>query len=152
MSIVTALTTAFKTEVLSGGHNFSASNRALSASTQDVFKIALYTSAATLDETTMVYTTNNEVVGAGYTAGGATLTINQQPIATGTPNTTAFIDFDDVQWSGASFVAAGALIYNSSNGNKAVATLSFGGDKTAVGTFTIQFPAAGSGAAIVQIA
>jgi len=153
MAITTALATSFKVDILSGGHNFNTTNRALSSNTQDVFKIALYTSAATLDSTITAYTATNEVSGTGYSAGGATLTINQVPVSSGSPTTTAFIDFADVSWTSATFTANGALIYNSSNSNKAVAVLAFGADKTVLsGTFTIQFPVAGAGASIIQIA
>ena len=157
MAITNSVATSFKTEVLSGGHNFSSSNRALSANTADTFKIALYTSSATLNESTTAYTTTNEITntaGSAYTAGGKVLTITQPPTAQSVPpTTTVYVDFADVSWTSATFTAAGALIYNASNGNKAVATLSFGGDKTVVsGTFTVTFPTPNSGASIVQIA
>ncbi len=133
--------------------NFSTSNRALTASTQDAFKIALYTSLAELDATTTAYTALNEVAnGSGYTTGGLTLTISQVPTTGGTPTTTAYINFADAVWTSATFSASGALIYNSSNANRSVAILSFGGTKTATGTFTVQFPAAGVGSSIIQIA
>jgi hypothetical protein len=145
------MTSSFKAEVLSAQHNFSALTRTITG--QDVFKIALYSAAtASLDATTTVYTTVGEVTGAGYTAGGQTLTVTQTPTTTGTPTTTAYINFADVSWTGATFSADGALIYNSTNGNKAVAILNFGSTKTvSVGTFTVNFPAAGTGSAIVEI-
>lgn len=150
----TAMCTSFKVDILSGGMNFNTTNRALSANTQDTFKIALYTSAATIDSTTTAYTATGEVAsGAGYTTGGNTLTISQVPTSSGTPTTTAYINFSNSSWSSASFSADGALIYNSSNSNKSVAVLNFGGTKTvSSGTFTIQFPTAGTGSSIIQIA
>jgi hypothetical protein len=141
MAITQAMCTSFKVELLQGMHNFT-------ASTGDSFKIALYTSSATLDASTTAYTTTNEVTGTGYTAGGADLT-EVTPVASGT---SAIVDFGDVSWSGATFTARGALIYNASKSNKAVAVLDFGADKTVSGgTFTIQFPAAAAGTAIVEI-
>ena len=152
MTIAQTVTNSFKVDLLSGGMNFNNSNRALAANTQDVFKIALYTSSASLSATTTAYTTTGEITGTGYSAGGATLSITQLPTSTGSPTTTAYINFTNVSWSGASFTAAGALIYNSTNANKSVAVLSFGSDKTVnAGIFTIQFPTAGVGASIVQI-
>lgn len=149
MAISQAMTTSFKVDILSGGHNFNTTNRALSSNTQDTFKIALYTSSAVLDADTTAYSTTDEVVGTGYTAGGNTLTT----IAPTSSGTTAFTDFDDTQWTTATITANGALIYNSSNSNKSVAVLAFGSDKTSTaGTFTIQFPAAAAGTAIIRIA
>ena len=153
MAITQTITNSFKSDVLSGGMNFSTSNRALTASTQDVFKIALYTSLASLDATTTAYTTDNEVAnGNGYTTGGLTLTVSQVPTTGGSPTTTAYINFANAVWTPATFSAAGALIYNSSNANRSVAILSFGATKTAAGTFTVQFPPAGAGSSIIQIA
>jgi hypothetical protein len=153
VAIIQTLTNSYKTDLMSGGMNFSATNRALTASTQDVFKIALYTSLADLDATTTAYTALNEVAnGNGYTTGGLTLTISQVPTTGGTPTTTAYINFANAVWTPASFSAAGALIYNSSNANRSVAILSFGGIKTAVNSFTVQFPPAGVGSSIIQIA
>lgn len=141
MAISQALCTSFKEELLEGIHDFTTGG--------DVFKIALYTSSATLDESTTTYSTTNEVSGTGYTAGGNTLT-NVSPTSSGT---TAFIDFDDTTFSSATITAAGALIYNSTNGDRAVAVLDFGGDKTSTnGDFTIQFPTADASNAIVRIA
>lgn len=142
MSITTAMCTSFKKEVLEALHDFNATSG-------DTFKIALYTSSATLDASTTVYSSTNEVVGTGYTAGGETLT-NIDPTTSGT---TAFADFADATWTSATITAAGALIYNSSQSNKAVAVLSFGGDKTSTnGDFVIQFPAADASNAIIRIA
>jgi carbon monoxide dehydrogenase subunit G len=141
MAISQALCTSFKEELLEGIHDFT--------TTGDTFKIALFTSAASLDASTTTYSTSNEVSGAGYTAGGNTLT-NVNPTSSGT---TAFIDFDDTTWSSATITAAGALIYNSTNGDRAVAVLDFGGDKTSTnGDFTIQFPTADASNAIIRIA
>ena len=150
--IVQYMTSSFKAEILSAQHNFSTGSRTIVG--QDVFKIALYSAAtATLDAATTVYTTVGEITGTGYSAGGKTLTVTQTPTTSGTPSTTAYINFADISWTGATFSADGALIYNSTNGNKSVAVLNFGSTKTvSIGTFTIVFPPAGSGAAIVQIA
>jgi hypothetical protein len=153
VAIIQTITNSFKTDVLSGGMNFNIVNRALTLNTQDVFKIALYTSLADLDATTTTYTALNEVAnGSGYTTGGLTLTISQVPTTGGTPTTTAYLNFADAVWTPASFSATGALIYNSSNANRSVAILSFGGIKTAVNSFTVQFPPSGAGSSIVQIA
>ena len=150
--IVQYMTSSFKSEILSVQHNFSTGSRTVTG--QDVFKIALYSAAtATLDATTTAYTTVGEIVGTGYTAGGNALTITQTPTTSGSPSTTAYINFADISWTGATFSADGALIYNSTNGNKSVAVLNFGSTKTvSIGTFTIVFPPAGAGSAIVQIA
>jgi len=153
MAISQAMCTSFKVEILSSYHNFNTTNPAHTANTQDVFKIALYTSSATLDSTTTVYSTTNEVVGTGYTAGGNTLTISQVPVSSGTPTTTAYLNFSNTSWTTATITARGALIYNSSQGNRAVAVLDFGSDKTSTaGTFQINFPTAGTGSSIIQIA
>jgi hypothetical protein len=142
MAITTAMCTSFKQEVLEALHDFNVSGGS-------TFKIALYTSAATLDASTTVYSTSNEVVGTGYTAGGNTLT-NIDPTTSGT---TGFADFADTTWTDATITAAGALIYNSSQSNRAVAVLSFGGDKTSTnGDFVIQFPVADASNAIIRIA
>lgn len=115
----------------------------------DVMKIALYTSAATLSAATTVYTTSDEVVGTGYTAGGNTLT----GATISTSGTTAFVDFTDTTWTTATITARGALIYDSSKSNKAVAVLDFGADKTSTaGDFTIQFPTNNATNAIIRIA
>jgi hypothetical protein len=147
MAITSALCTSFKKELLERKHDFNATSG-------HSFKIALYTSAASLDAATTVYSTSNEVVGTGYTAGGIALT-NIDPTSSGT---TAFIDFADVTWSSATITAAGALIYNTTTDGgtsttNAVAVLSFGGDKTSTnGDFVIQFPVADASNAIVRIA
>jgi hypothetical protein len=151
MAISQAMATSFKVEILDGVHNFGSG--VIRASTAaDVFKIALYTSSATLSASTTAYTTSDEVSSSGtnYAAGGKTLTISQAPTFT---STTAWLDFDDITWDSATITANGALIYNATQGNKAVAVLAFGGDKTSTaGNFTIQFPAATSTTAILRIA
>ena len=115
----------------------------------DVIKIALYTSAATLSAATTAYTTSDEVIGVGYTAGGNTLT----GATISTSGTTAFVDFTDTTWTTATITARGALIYDSSKSNKAVAVLDFGSDKTSTaGDFTIQFPTNDATNAIIRIA
>ena len=150
MSISQTLATSFKVEILDGIHNFGVG--VIRASTAaDTFKIALYSTLATLDATTTVYTTLNEVTGTGYVAGGNTLVISQAPTSTST-ETVAWLNFANSSWTSASFSADGALIYNSTQGNKAVAVLNFGGTKTATSqTFTVTFPASTSDAAIIRI-
>ena len=150
MAISQAMCTSFKVELLSGGHNFNTTNVARSANTADTFKIALYTSSATLDATTTAYSTTDETSGTGYTAGGNTLTISQVPTST---STTAWLDFADTTWASSTITANGALIYNDTNSDTAVAVLAFGGDKTSTnGDFTIIFPTADSTSAIIRIA
>ena len=150
MAISQTLATSFKVEILDGIHNFGVG--VIRASTAaDTFKIALYSTLATLGSTTTVYTTQDEVTGTSYVAGGNTLTISQVPTSTST-ETTAWLNFDNSSWTTASFSADGALIYNSTQGNKAVAVLNFGGTKTATAqTFTVTFPASTSDAAIIRI-
>lgn len=143
MAISQSMCTSFKVELLQGVHDFR--------TTGDTFKIALYTSSATLDATTTAYTTSNEVSSSGtnYVAGGNTLT-NVNPTSSGT---TAFTDFADTTWSSATITARGALIYNSTESNKAVCVLDFGSDKTSTaGNFTIVFPTADASNAIIRIA
>ena len=142
MAIRSAICTSFKQEILVGTHN-------LTASSGDTFKLALFTSSASLGAATTAYSTSNEVSGTGYTAGGATLT----SVTPTTDGTTAVCDFSDVSFTSASFTANGCLIYNSSQSDKAVAVIAFGGDKTvSSGTFTIQFPTADASNAIIRIA
>ena len=144
MAISQAMCTSFKVELLTGTHDFT-------NSTGDAFKIALYTSSATLGATTTAYSATNEVAnGNGYTTAGETLT-NVTPTSS---STTAYTDFDDVTWSSATITANGALIYNdTASGDPAVAVLAFGGDKTSTnGDFTIQFPTADASNAIIRIA
>ena len=150
MAISQAMATSFKVEILDGIHAFG-TTVVRAATTADTFKIALFTSSATLSAATTTYSTSNEVPSTGgYTAGGQTLTISQVPTSTGT---TSWLDFSDVTWSNATITANGALIYNSTQGDKAVAVLAFGGDKTSTsGDFTVIFPTADASNAIIRIA
>ena len=144
MAITQSMCTSFKVQLLSGAQNFN-------TGTTKTYKIALYTSAATLDAATTTYsgTTNQVASGGGYTTGGQTLVITELPTSTGT---TAFISFDNVTWTSATITARGALIYNSTD-DTAVAVLDFGGDKSSSnGDFTINMPAATSTTAIIRIA
>ena len=147
MAISTAMCTSFKRELLEGKHDFNVSGG-------HTFNIALFTSSASLDAATTDYSSSNEVVGSGYTAGGNTLT-NIDPTTSGT---TAFTDFADTTFSTATITANGALIYNTtldggSGTTNAVAVLAFGGDKTSTnGDFTLAFPTADASNAIIRIA
>jgi len=142
MAITQALCSSFKKEILEALHDFNASGG-------NTFKMALYTSSASLSATTTAYTTTGEVTGTGYTAGGNTLT-NIDPALSGT---TGFIDFSDTSWTSATFTARGALIYNSTSSNKAVMVLDFGVDKdVSNGTFSISFPTPSSTTAIIRVA
>ena len=139
MPITQAMCASFKQQILLGEHDLDT----------DVIKIALYTSAATLGASTTAYTATDEVVGTGYTAGGNTLAGATVSLT----GTTAFVDFSDTTWSNATITARGALIYNSSKSNKAIAVLDFGADKTSTaGDFTVVFPANDAANAIVRIA
>jgi hypothetical protein len=143
MAITQSLCTSFKVDLLAGTMDFT-------AGTGDTFKMALYTSSATLGPTTTAYSATNEISGTGYTAGGNTLVVSQSPTSGGT---TAFISFSNTTWTSASFTCRGALIYNSSQSNKAVAVFDFGSDKTVVaGTFTVSFPVADATNAVIRIA
>jgi hypothetical protein len=150
LAIGQTLATSFKVEILDGIHNFGVGViRATTAA--DTFKIALYSTLATLNSTTTVYTTQDEVTGTGYVAGGNTLVISQAPTSTNT-ETVAWLNFENSSWANATFSADGALIYNSTQGNKAVAILNFGSTKTTTNqTFTVTFPASTSSAAIIRI-
>jgi len=140
MPISQGLCTVFKKNCLSGLENFA-------AGTPYTYKIALYTSFANLDYTTLIYTTTNEISSTGgYTAGGNTLT----RIVPATEDQVAYISFQNTTWSPASFTARGALIYNSTT-NAAVAVLDFGSDKTATNTFTVTFPTANATNAIIRL-
>lgn len=151
MAIIQTLTNSFKVDLFSGGMNFNTINRALTVNTQDVFKVALYTSLADLGASTTAYTTTGEVpAGLGYTTGGQTLVVSQTP-TTGA-STTVYINFNDAVWTSATFSAAGALIYNSSNSDRSVAVLSFGATRTGAGTFSVQFPPVGPLTSIVRVA
>jgi len=142
MAKSTAMCTSFKQEILVGTHNFTATSG-------NTFKLALYTSSASLGASTTAYSTSNEVSGTGYTAAGAALT-SVTPVASGT---TALCDFSDLTFSSSTITANGALIYNDTQSDKAVCTLAFGGDKTSTaGDFTIQFPTADASNAIIRIA
>ena len=142
MAITQAMCTSFKQELLEGTHNFKNSGGS-------TFKLALFTSSATLGASTTAYATTNEATGTNYTAGGANLT----RVDPSTSGTTALTDFADLTFSTATVTANGALIYNSSASDKAVIVLAFGGDKTSTaGDFTIQFPTADASNAIIRIA
>ena len=151
MAISSAICNTFKRDLLKGFHDFDSSGG-------DTFKIALYTSSASLGASTEDYSTTNEITntsGSAYTAGGLALTNNG--VTGGSAASTAFVDFADAQWTSASFTANGALIYNTqtdggSGTTDAVCVLAFGGDFTASnGTFTVQFPAANTSDAIIRI-
>jgi len=142
-----ALCNVFKTGLLDGTYDFG-------TGTTDVYKIALYTNAATLDSDTTAYTVTGEVTDSGYTAGGATLTISQVPTigAQTGGGASAYISFSNVSWSGA-ITARGALVYKyNGTTNPAVFVLDFGSDKTSTTTFQVQFPTASSTSAILRLA
>ena len=144
MANTSAICNSFKVEVLTATHNFTATSG-------DTFKIALFTSSATLGAGTTAYaaTGMNEMSGTGYTAGGKALT----SVTPSLDSTTACCDFDDISWTSATFTANACLIYNDSSSDKAVCAVAFGGDKSvSSGTFTIQFPAKAATTAIVRIA
>jgi hypothetical protein len=143
-----AFTGNYATNTYKNGLNTGTFN--LGTGTTQVFKIALYTNAATLDYQTTAYTTTGEVSATGYTAGGETLTISQVPTV-GSSGTTSYYSFANVTWSG-SFTARGALIYKyDGSDNPAMIVLDFGSDKTSTGTFEVQFPAVNNTNAIVRI-
>ena len=156
MAITTAMCTSFKSELLQGIHNFhngSGGGTTTTTGTGNTFKLALFTSSATLSASTPAFATTNEVSGTGYTSGGNTLT-NVDPTTSGT---TALTDFADTTFSSSSITARGALIYNSSttagSANRAVVVLDFGADKTSTsGDFTIAFPTDDASNAIIRIA
>ena len=145
MANTSAICSSFKQELLQGKHSFESSGG-------HTFKLALFTSSASLGAATTDYSTSNEISntsGSAYSAGGATLT----SVTPTTDGTTAVCDFSDVSFTSASFTANGALIYNDDQSDKAVAVIAFGGDKTvSSGTFTIQFPTADASNAIIRIA
>jgi hypothetical protein len=142
MANTQAMATSFKRELLQALHDFDNPGG-------NTFKIALYTSASTMGATTTAYTSTSEVTGTNYTAGGNTLSA----VTPTTSGTTAFTDFADTTWTSSTITANGALIYNNTNQNRAVAILAFGGDKTSTnGDFTIVFPAADASNAIIRIA
>jgi hypothetical protein len=134
MAITTAVCNSYKKEILDGVH-----------AAADTYKLALFTDSATLSATTTAYATTNEVVGAGYTAGGVSLSGFTSGLADGV----AYVTFSDATWANATITARGCLIYNSSKSNKAVAAFDFGGNVTSTsGTFTVDLPAAGATALI----
>ena len=146
MAITSEICNSFKVEILTGVHNFT-------ASTGDTFNLALYTSSATLDKDTTVYSSTNEITntsGSAYSAKGNALT-SVTPVLS---SDTAVCDFSNTSWTSASFTANGCLIFNDDvAGDPAVCAIAFGGDKTVTsGTFTIEFPAASAGTAIIGIA
>ena len=143
MAITSAICNSFKTEILTGTHNFTATSG-------NTFNIALYTSSATLNKSTTAYPTSNEVSGTGYTAKGNALTSVTPALSTDT----AVCDFADTSFTSASFTARGCLIFNdSASGDPSVCAIDFGSDKTVTsGTFTIQFPTADASNAIIRIA
>ena len=144
MAITSAICNSFKVQILTGTHNFTVTSG-------DTFNLALYTSSATLNKSTTVYITTNEVATAtGYTAKGKALT-SVTPVLSGD---TAVCDFANVSWTSASFTSRGCLIFNDSvTSDPAVCSIDFGGDKTVTsGTFTIEFPAPNAGTAIIGIA
>jgi hypothetical protein len=147
MSILQTATTSFKVELLQAVHNFGPTS-------PNTFKLALYTAAANIGYTTTVYTTSGEVVGTGYTAGGNTLVISTSPTSgNNTANIpTAYISFNNSSWTSATFTARAALVYNATQGNKAVAILDFGSDKSVNNdTFQVIFPTPDANSAIVRI-
>ena len=135
MSIVQTQTTSFKAQLYQGVHDL----------TTDVIKIALYTASADLNEATAIYSSTNEVVASGYTAGGNILT----PVTVSSSGYTAFVGFPNTSWT-ASLTARCALIYNVTQGNKSIAVLDFGSDKTSTTTFTITMPANTATTALIR--
>ena len=133
----------FKTGLMDGTFDFS-------STTTQVYKIALYTNSASLNQNTTAYTTTGEVTGNGYTAGGKVLTIGVKPTNS---NDISYLSFDDISWTGSTFTSRGALIYKyDGSTNPAVCVLDFGSDKTTTnGTFTVQFPSATSTSAVIRI-
>lgn len=147
MAILQTATTSFKVELLQAVHNFG-------PTTPNTFKVALYTASADINASTTAYSATNEVTGTGYTAGGNTLVISVSPTSgnnsSGVP--TAYISFNNSTWTNATFTARAALIYNVTQGNKSVAVLDFGTDKTVSNdTFQIIFPTPDANSAIVRI-
>ena len=138
MAILQGMCSSFKQESWLGIHDLDT----------DVLKMALYTAAADLSQATTAYTPTGEISGTGYISGGIPLT-GVQVLLSGT---TAYVTFDNPTWANASFVCRGALIYNTSEANRAIAVLDFGADKTASGMFTVQLPAATAAAALLRFA
>ena len=147
MSIQQTATTSFKVELLQAVHNFGPTS-------PNTFKVALYTAAANIGPATTIYSTTNEVTGTGYTAGGNTLVISLSPTSGNNSSNvpTAYISFNNSTWTNATFTCRGALVYNSTQGNKSVAVLDFGSDKTVTNDiFQIIFPTPDANSAIVRI-
>jgi hypothetical protein len=147
MAIQQTATTSFKVELLQAVHNFGPTS-------PNTFKVALYTGSSSIGPSTTVYSTTNEVVGTGYTAGGNTLVIDVSPISGNNTSSvpTAYVSFSNTSWTNATFTARGALVYNATQGNKSVAVLDFGSDKTVNNdTFQIIFPTPDANSAIVRI-
>lgn len=141
LAITTAMCTSFKQELLQAVHNFSANGSNM--------RMALFDSTVTLDATTTVYATANEVVGAGYTAGGKLLANT----TTANAGTTAFVDFDDLVWTASTFTTRGAQIFNNSAANRSVAVFDFGANvSVTAGNLTVVFPTANATAAVLRIA
>jgi hypothetical protein len=136
MAIIQTQCTSFKAELYAGVHDL----------TTDTLKMALYEASADLGVATTAYTATGEISGAGYTAGGVTLT----GVSIGSSGGTAWVTFDNPSWTGASFTARGALIYNSSKANRAIAVLDFGADRTTTGTFTVTLPVASATTALIR--
>lgn len=138
MAITTAIPNSFKLEILQGIH-----------APGDDYKVALYTNAATLSAATTAYSATNEASGAGYVAGGKSLSGYTASLASGV----AFLDFDNPEWASATITARGALIYNASKSNRAVGVFDFGADVTSTAaSFTVELPAAGSATAVIRVA
>lgn len=137
MAFDQTLTTSFKQDILLGVHDLET----------DIIKMALFLATADLGAGTTVYTTTGETSGTGYVAGGKTL----NGVTVLTSGTTAYVDFADPTWDPAAFTARGALIYNASKSNKAIAVLDFGSDKTATTIFTVQMPANTATSALIRI-
>jgi hypothetical protein len=135
--ITQTVTTSFKSDILQG----------VQALTTDTLKMALYTATATLNADTTAYSSTDEVVGTGYAAGGNTCT----NVTVNSLNGVAYVSFDNVVWSGASFTCRGALIYNASKSNKSIAVLNFGSDKTPTGTFTVVLPPNTYNSALIRV-
>jgi len=131
------ITTSFKQQILQAGQNL----------VTDTLYMALYTGTANLDADTTVYTTAGEVVGTGYTAGGKLC----QNVTLSTTGNTVFISFNNIQWTAASFTCRGALIYNVTKGNKSIAILNFGSDKTAGPNFVVTLPANNADSALIRV-
>lgn len=134
--IYQTLTLSFKDQILKGQHDLLV----------DTIKLALYTSNASLDENTTIYSVTNEVSGGGYSAGGVVLS----GVTINTSNKIVYVSFNNAVWNPASFTAAGGLIYNASKSNKSIAVLSFGADKIATNTFTVQMPPNTSSSALLR--